>query len=102
MFCRSMKPSPPPPLSASAASAPVVQARAKKAAPKGRGTGNDMAPILAANRCSPGRVAPYLCRLALIWALLPGLTGCAWLDAKQRQVALRPTPGRPADADNPA
>lgn len=28
--------------------------------------------------------------------------GCAWLDGKQRQLALRPTPGRPPDADDPA
>ena len=25
-----------------------------------------------------------------------GLSGCAWLDTKQRELALRPTPGRPA------
>jgi uncharacterized protein len=28
--------------------------------------------------------------------LLPPLGGCAWLDERQRQLALRPTPGRPA------
>jgi pimeloyl-ACP methyl ester carboxylesterase len=28
--------------------------------------------------------------------------GCAWIDERQRRVALRPTPGRPADADDPA
>jgi hypothetical protein len=30
---------------------------------------------------------------ASIGAVLPG---CAWLDLKQRELALRPTPGRPA------
>ena len=33
------------------------------------------------------------------WALLAvaaGLGGCAWLSAKQSELALRPTPGRPA------
>lgn len=31
---------------------------------------------------------------------LAALTGCAWLDTQQRRLALRPTPGRPADADS--
>lgn len=35
-----------------------------------------------------------LCGLAL--ALVVLLPGCAWLDMKQRELALRPTPGRPA------
>jgi uncharacterized protein len=30
----------------------------------------------------------------LVWVLL-SLNGCAWLDAKQRQLALRPTPSQP-------
>ncbi len=41
------------------------------------------------------------------WLVLPFLawlmaasSGCAWLDMKQRQLALRPSPGRPADADS--
>jgi pimeloyl-ACP methyl ester carboxylesterase len=29
--------------------------------------------------------------------LSSGLTGCAWLDVEQRELALRPTPGRPAE-----
>ncbi len=29
--------------------------------------------------------------------LATNLAGCAWFDAKQRELALRPTPGRPAD-----
>lgn len=32
---------------------------------------------------------------------LLSLGGCAWLDERQRLLALRPTPGRPADADAP-
>lgn len=35
--------------------------------------------------------------LAMLLALLPALPGCAWLQAKQSELALRPTPGRPAD-----
>lgn len=31
---------------------------------------------------------------AVLWG-----SGCAWLDERQRLLALRPTPGRPADAD---
>jgi uncharacterized protein len=35
--------------------------------------------------------------LALVGlSCLMGLGGCAWLDVKQRELALRPTPGRPA------
>ncbi len=36
-------------------------------------------------------------RRAVIFGMLAALSGCAWLDAKQRELALRPTPGRPAD-----
>ncbi len=36
-------------------------------------------------------------RMAVILGMLASLAGCAWLDAKQRELALRPTPGRPAD-----
>jgi uncharacterized protein len=39
-------------------------------------------------------VAP-LRPLWLVWICL-SLTGCAWLDVKQRQLALRPTPSQPA------
>jgi pimeloyl-ACP methyl ester carboxylesterase len=35
-------------------------------------------------------------RFAAIFALLVALGGCAWLDARQRQLALRPTPAPPA------
>jgi hypothetical protein len=39
------------------------------------------------------RIVAAFC--ALLWGTL-SLGGCAWLDAKQRELALRPTPGRPA------
>ena len=34
---------------------------------------------------------------ALAWLAVATLCGCAWLDVKQRELALRPTPGRPAE-----
>ena len=41
--------------------------------------------------------AVRLCALCLLCVLMgPVLGGCAWLSAKQSQLALRPTPGRPA------
>jgi len=36
-------------------------------------------------------------RMAVIFGMLAALGGCAWLDAKQRELALRPTSGRPPD-----
>ncbi len=39
---------------------------------------------------------------ASAFSALPFVGGCAWLDERQRRLALRPTPGRPADADDPA
>ena len=42
------------------------------------------------------RSCRMLC-MAVIFGMLTTLAGCAWLDAKQRELALRPTPGRPAD-----
>jgi uncharacterized protein len=42
-----------------------------------------------------GGVWPLL--LAVLLLVLPSLGGCSWLDLKQRSIALRPTPGRPAD-----
>jgi uncharacterized protein len=38
----------------------------------------------------------WMSRVALLFVVLL-LQGCAWLDLKQRQIALRPTPGRPAN-----
>jgi len=34
-------------------------------------------------------------RLGLLAVLVAALSGCAWLDAKQRQIVFRPTPGAP-------
>lgn len=51
-----------------------------------------MAAILALGRRSIRRVATGAVMLFMVLSLI----GCAWLDAKQRQLALRPTPGRPA------
>jgi uncharacterized protein len=42
-----------------------------------------------------GGVATLL--LAALLLVAPILGGCSWLDIKQRSIALRPTPGRPAD-----
>jgi len=57
--------------------------------------------ILAVVHAPPSRWASRLgCVLAQLLALLlltPALSGCAWLDSKQRELALRPTPGQPAD-----
>ncbi len=52
-----------------------------------------MAPIVAA----PAGRAPWnRARNGLLLALLLALSGCAWLQDKQSELALRPTPGRPA------
>lgn len=61
-----------------------------------------MSGILVANGAPSTRRRSLLWRLPLALLLLSLLGGCAWLDTKQRQLALRPTPGRPADADSPA
>jgi uncharacterized protein len=46
----------------------------------------------------PGRVLRAGGRLCLILGMASALSGCAWLDTKQRQLVLRPTPGSaPAD-----
>jgi pimeloyl-ACP methyl ester carboxylesterase len=41
----------------------------------------------------PGRVLHAGGRLCLILGVAAALSGCAWLDTKQRQLVLRPTPG---------
>jgi pimeloyl-ACP methyl ester carboxylesterase len=46
------------------------------------------------------RLRPWLCavlRLLAVCGLATTLAGCAWIDAKQRELVYRPTPGRPAD-----
>lgn len=45
---------------------------------------------------TPTPVARWL-RAAVALLLVATLTGCAWLDAKQSQLALRPTTGKPAN-----
>jgi pimeloyl-ACP methyl ester carboxylesterase len=60
-----------------------------------------MTPILAAKGRASGPGWHRPCRTALLCLLLTALHGCAWFDVKQREWALRPTPGRPADADSP-
>lgn len=42
------------------------------------------------------KVGYWVPRLGLLTLLL-SLTGCAWLDTRQRQIIYRPTPGMPAD-----
>jgi pimeloyl-ACP methyl ester carboxylesterase len=56
-----------------------------------------MAPIVATNSGVPGAPRQIGRRAALAIGLSALVSGCAWLDAKERQLALRPTPGRPAD-----
>jgi uncharacterized protein len=55
-----------------------------------------MREILAAVHAPQPRRAIYLVR-ALTLLLALASSGCAWLDSKQRELALRPTPGQPAD-----
>lgn len=57
-----------------------------------------MAPDSASNRHPPPSRRWLVCWICTA-LLLGSLGGCAWLDSKQRQLVLRPTPGRPADAD---
>lgn len=38
-------------------------------------------------------------KVVILAVLVSGLNGCAWFDAKQRQLALRPTPSQPTAAD---
>jgi len=45
----------------------------------------------------PGHTLRRYAGLALMAMLLPGLTGCAWLDAKVRELVYRPTPERQAN-----
>ena len=60
-----------------------------------------MAQIVAVVGVAPRRTAgrtPRLaaaCLTAVVLMALPGLGGCAWLDARQHLLALRPTAGRP-------
>jgi len=73
-------------------------------APTGLLKGRSMATIVAAphagsgwaRRATAARRARSVLLFALCLCLGPLLGGCAWLSAKQSQLALRPTPGRPA------
>ena len=68
-------------------SAPQPLPLPKPASPPGQGFGRRF-----------GRAAAMRAtRVLLLLALWPALGGCAWLDMKERQLALRPTPGRPAN-----
>lgn len=52
------------------------------------------------SRAAAVRRALRLPLLALVLALMgPGLTGCAWLEQRQREIALRPSPTQPAHVD---
>ena len=44
-----------------------------------------------------GSVGRFSVCALLMLCLAPAVVGCAWLDTKQRELVLRPTPGRPAD-----
>ena len=73
----------------------------KKMAPVGRAKGRFMASIVAAPGVNAARVASLglvraVLSCALLLPLFATLGGCAWLSAKQSQLALRPTAGRPA------
>lgn len=56
---------------------------------------------IVAVRGEPGVASQRLRLRALAAALAAcgGLGGCAWWQTKERELALRPSPGRPADAD---
>ncbi len=53
--------------------------------------------MVTLRRAGLQRRAGRLGALALVMLLTASLHGCAWLEAKQRVLALRPTAGRPAD-----
>jgi pimeloyl-ACP methyl ester carboxylesterase len=71
----------------------------KKMAPRGHAERHFMVAIVAVRRWAIGAEQTPMSG-AWLWVLLSivlmGLPGCAWLGAKQSELALRPTPGRPA------
>jgi uncharacterized protein len=71
--------------------APKAMARTTKKAPRGRALSFFMGAILSLSNIGLAALARAAC---LAWVLL-SLSGCAWLDAKQRQLALRPTLSQP-------
>jgi len=56
-----------------------------------------MGVIVRTFRSAAARGTWGVLRSALICGALTTLVGCAWIDAKQRELVYRPTPGRPAD-----
>jgi uncharacterized protein len=60
------------------------------------GLKNSMGAIVAMFLPRPWRVRGAGVRLLLICGVLTTLQGCAWLDAKQRELVFRPTPGQPS------
>jgi len=68
--------------------------RGKKMAPKGRWMADFMQPIVAALGLPAGRAA----RAAGVVVLASALCACAWLDERQRLLALRPSPASASQA----
>ena len=56
-----------------------------------------LAAVFAAVVVTSGRNARRASRIAATCLVTAALGGCAWLDARQQLLALRPTAGRPAD-----
>ena len=71
----------------------------KKTAPRGQHIHTFMQRIVSAISvpgCGRQARSPRGLRTLVLLALAAGLSSCAWLSAKQSELALRPTPGRPA------
>ncbi len=60
------------------------------------GSLNGMPEIVAAGMRPPHRLSRRACLQAAACATVSPLAGCAWLGSQENQIALRPTPGRPA------
>lgn len=78
----------------------TTHAAGKQGARRGLKSKAHIAAIVAARARGP--VAPYRIRVAGGVALLAAcsaLGGCAWLQTKERQIALRPSAGAPANAE---
>jgi uncharacterized protein len=56
-----------------------------------------MGAIVRTFRSPTGRRVGLVLRAWLVCGAITTLAGCAWIDAKQRELVYRPTPGRPAD-----
>lgn len=53
--------------------------------------------FLAGHRAAWRRGSSFFGAVVCALSLIASLSGCAWLDMKERQLVLRPTPGKPAD-----